>query len=236
MNRRKIARGLLRIAAMVSSSSEEDAPSRSLVSFNVIRNPERIKSLMKKYGFALRDDGAFMFYPVTQIGQVDYSRKPMNAGGDPDKAVRSNQHIMDSNDEKVADYNALLDLLSALKRQLEPVRISPSPEEVAGALQSFDQALGEAKTGNKYMSPRFRGVRKEIGNELLGVRGDISEADFNGALGRFASIEEMVFNSLQGWQNQNAFFAERKKLVLALRNAMKKDRQEVVDVIWTIRA
>ena len=114
-------------------------------------------------------------------------------GGDPDKAVRANQHIMDSNSEKIADYGGLLDSMSVIRRAMERGRISPSPDEVADALSKFDSELGEAKTGNKYMSPRFKGVRQEIASELVGARDDIVRSDFKAALDRLDAVEPRVF-------------------------------------------
>jgi hypothetical protein len=194
--------------------------------YRLPEKPETLRAMMKEHGFALGKDGAVYYYQFTPLGYYDYSKPPIKAGSDWQKAIRQNAHIVDNNEQKVASYRKMLDGLIRLGRTLKGKKFTAVDEAVDEALEQYDVEITPYLAKRKLKDK----VRAELDSDLRGMRDDIEAGKFDKALGRFKAIENNVFTLINKWKSQVKAFKSRKRMMLGIQKLLGENPAFAVEL------
>jgi hypothetical protein len=185
---------------------------------------------MEKEGIYLTEDGEVGFYPLTALGVPNYMGKAMVVR-DVEAAVRRTAHIKDSVDASIDKGKNILDGMTQLGRLLRAgARGGADPETIQDALDTFDIHVKPYMPGQKGRKPT-NALTIKLMESLQDIRDEIEGGDFNEALKARERVNSLVEGMIVGWNKQKDRWQSRRKMMLEVRNMVKKHPEAVAEIV-----
>jgi len=176
----------------------------------------RIRSEMRKFGMQIDGEGVVFFYPLDDKGRPSYSERPMMIQS-MEHALLQTERVINSIESQQVNGDRLQSGLASMMKFM--ARSGSDPRAVNRMLREFDVSVAP------YI-PSMR-VRKP---GLIALRGMVDEFYASVGSGMFAeaakigdSMLESVLRMMMEWEGQIEAWRGRRRLILAVRNMMRKN-------------